>query len=173
MKNTRLLFGLAVLSILSACKTPIQDVSITDPTIEAEIKNRYKTYITAMQALDVETTTDMYLDSDQVIYSRDGVITKGKDILLKNFGDGFQEMEKVSKIHIYNHEVAALSSTAASQTLAYHYMMLTKAQDTIRVKGTATYVFRKVEEDWKCIQASIAHQPFDPASKEYRELQFD
>lgn len=76
----------------------------------------------------------------------------------------------MSEIETDNIHIALLSREAATFTMEFRWSAITQQDETLNMKGTATYAMKKVDNNWRVVHLVGFHTPVDDESKDFEEF---
>lgn len=127
--------------------------------IRAEIIQIVDDYFEAVKSNDIERILAFWSSSDEFIHAGDGSVFGG----YKEWSSYLREWTKPDRIWLYwnnkDIHVVVIDKVAASYTMNFENSFIEK-NDTVRVKGSWTYVFRKEGSEWKVIASNGMHKGF-------------
>ena len=100
---------------------------------------------------------DFWANTEGYVVAWDGTLVEGYDKHM------IQIKESISNIDMYNYveqndpHVYVLARDAASYAIELRYSFTTKSGDTINVKGSWMYVFKKFDDTWRVVHSAGTH----------------
>ena len=127
--------------------------------IRAEIIQIVDDYYEAVTSNDIERILTFWSSSDEFIHAGDGSIFGG----YKEWSSYLRGWTKPDRIWLFwnnkDIHVVVIDKVAASYTMNFENSFIEKS-DTVRVKGSWTFVFRKEGSEWKVIASNGMHKGF-------------
>ena len=116
-------------------------------------------YIEAIRKLDLERMLEFYADSDAFVYAGDGTLTAGYDAWAAQLRETVGPLAAVHAIETTNPHTYVLGRDAAAYTMQFEWSMGTTAGDTVKSRGSWTYVFKRLDGHWKVVHSTGTHVP--------------
>ena len=127
--------------------------------IKSEIIQRVDVYYEAVKNNNIKEILTFWSSSDDFIHAGDGSIFGG----YKEWSIWLREWTKPDRIWLYwnnkDIHVIVIDKIAASYTMNFENAFIEKG-DTIKVKGSWTFVFRKENSEWKVVASNGMHKGF-------------
>lgn len=124
--------------------------------IEA-VEARVAEYIEAYNRLDVDQMFDFWADTDGFAYAGDGALSTDFTDWAGRSRENTAKVVEVNWMEINNPVVCVLSREAAVYAMEYAYSMTMKTGETINVRGSWLYVFKKFDDAWRVVQSAGTH----------------
>ncbi len=149
---------------LAGCNTnsPQSDqLSVSEKEkIKSEITQRVDKYYEAVKTNNIDEILSFWSDSDEFIHAGDGSIFGG----YKEWSNWLREWTKPDRKWLYwnnrDIHVIPIDKIAATYTMNFENAYIEKG-DTMKVRGSWTFVFRKEYSGWKVIASNGMHKGFD------------
>ena len=126
-------------------------------TITEEVEARYVDYIDAYKQLDLERMLDFWANTEGFVVATDGTIVVGYDKFSIQIKDSISNTDKVNYAEQNDPHVYVLARDAASYAIELRYSFTMKSGDTINVKGSFMYVFKKFDDTWRIVHCAGTH----------------
>ena len=127
--------------------------------IKKEIIQIVDNYFESVKSNDIEEILIFWSNSDDFIHAGDGSIFGG----YKEWSSYLREWTNPDRKWLYwnnkDIHVIVIDRIAASYTMNFENAFIEKG-DTIKVKGSWTYVFRKENSEWKVVASNGMHKGF-------------
>ncbi|WP_421764602.1 nuclear transport factor 2 family protein [Ekhidna sp.] len=140
---------------LIACEQPEMD---SENDIKKEIQEMYLHHVSDLKNLDHENLMRHYADINDHILFGDGEYWgdyKTVNNIWKSFIDNTQQ---ILKWELSNEKIHILSNESASYLMEYYNERINSKGDTSKVKGSAVYALKKINNDWKIVTTNVTHQ---------------
>ena len=129
--------------------------------IESEIMQSVMNYAQALKDLDIEKAKEFYVPTEDILLSMDGRIIVGKDDVDEFLNTFSKSIKQMSEAQTDNIHIALLSREAATFTMAFRWSAITQEDETIHMKGTATYAMKKSDDKWQVVHLVGFHTPVE------------
>jgi hypothetical protein len=124
--------------------------------IKLEIKRTMDDYIQSVTSKDFEIMTSFWSNSEDFIHAGDGRVFGGYEKWInkmRSYNDATDEWLYWKNTNIH---VIVLARNAAAYTTNFEYASIVGV-DTLEVKGSWTYVFRKSKSGWQVVTSNGHH----------------
>jgi len=121
------------------------------------VGQRVEWYVNAIRTLDLDRMLQFWADTDGFVFAGDGSLTIGYDAYAAQLRDAIGSTVQVNSIEIRNPQVYVLSRDAAAYSMAFEWSMTSVAGDTMRARGAWTYVFKRLDGEWKVVHSAGTH----------------
>lgn len=126
-------------------------------TVAMQIELRVADYIDAYKQLDLDRMFDFWADTENFAYAGDGSLVVGYDEWAARSRDNISKVVKVNSMEIKNPQIYVLAKDAASYAMEYNYSMTMESGETMNVKGSWMYVFKKFHDAWRVVHSAGTH----------------
>lgn len=154
-----LIIALISIAFLAACTTVEQPMT---PEEKAEISTTITELFDKMTeeilALNSEGILSYYKLDENLTLITDGDITIGGDAIKKMMDEGFSYLKELLHFEYLEFHVIVLDHDLVLAMGPYDETVVTATDDTLRFKGTGSYLLQLEDTGWKISQGNITHK---------------
>ena len=125
--------------------------------VQMAVKERVDAYFIVARQQNIDTMLGFWADSDSFVFAADGNIVIGYAGFSGQMPNVAQMTDSVLSLEKYNEHIFVLSSHAATSTLQFKGTSTLITGDAIRSRGSWTYVFSQMNNEWKVIHSAGTH----------------
>jgi ketosteroid isomerase-like protein len=125
--------------------------------IAEAVAHRVGGYVDAINALDLDGMLEFWADTDGFVYAGDGSLTVGYDAYAGQLREAIGSTAQVNSIEIREPHIYVLSPDAAAYSMEFEWSMTSVAGDTTSSRGAWTYIFKRLDGEWKVVHSAGTH----------------
>lgn len=154
-----LIVTLISIAFLAAC-TPVEQPMTAEEKAEIEttITELFDKIAEDLLVLNWEEIFSHYKFDENLSFIMDGVITVGGDTIKKMMDESTSYIKEFIHYDSPDFEVVVLDRDLVLTMGPFNETYVTVSDDTLRVKGTVSYLLQLEDTDWKVSFASATHQ---------------
>ena len=157
------LFGSSILVlVVLACAAPSVELTDLERTeIAAAVEASVDRYREAALGLDLDGMLALWADVEGFVVASDGELI---DYAAMEQGarDEVGTMQSIPYFEFSDRHTYVLARDAASHTARFRWSAVLNTGDTLRVRGSWTWVLKNFDGNWKTVQSGGTHVPEDP-----------
>jgi ketosteroid isomerase-like protein len=128
--------------------------------IAGAVEQRVAGYLDAIQRLDLDWILGFWADVDGYVFAGDGELTAGYETHAGQLREDVAGIATINSIVKSNEHIYVLAKDAASYSMEFEWSMTMAAGDTVRSHGAWTYVFKRLDGEWKVVHSGGTHVYF-------------
>jgi ketosteroid isomerase-like protein len=151
-------------TVVLGCATP--PAALTDAErveIAAAVAASVDSYREAALRLDFEGMMALWADVDGFVLASDGELID-YPTLEQQAREEVTTMQSVISFELSDRHTYVLARDTASHTARFRWAAVLTAGDTLRVRGSWTYVLKNFDGAWRVVQSGGTHVPEDAGS---------
>lgn len=152
-----LLLGFAVLAFGCGTRTPSSMTDQERAAVAEAVEQRVSGYVEAIERQDLEYLLGFWADTEGFVLAGDGSLTIGYDTWATQIREIVAGTASVLHAEYKNPHIYVLARDAASYSMEFDWSMATTAGDTVSATGAWTYVFKRLDGEWKVVQSAGTH----------------
>lgn len=158
-------FGSPILAaVVLGCSAPPAELTDLERTeIAAAVEASVDRYREAALRLDLDGMLALWADVEGFVVASDGELI---DYAAMEQGarDEVATMQSIPYFEFSDRHTYVLARDAASHTARFRWAAVLTTGDTLRVRGSWTYVLKNFDGAWRVVQSGGAHVPEDVGS---------
>ena len=147
-----------IIFILTCCS---QQDSISDTRkveITEEIKVLMDGYPEAVKRHDLDWFSKFWSNEKDFVFAVDGqVITNYDEWFKMYYSDGLKNLKEILHFDWSNGHATIFSENTVSYATNFDWGMVAVSGDTVKVRGSALYVFKKSDGEWRAVNCGATH----------------
>ncbi len=156
----RVKFTLLICAVIIQACTPPSPSAMSEQeraAVAEAVAQRVEGYVDAISTLDLDRMLQFWADTDEFVFAGDGSLTVGYDVYAAQLREAIGSTAQVNSIEIREPHIYVLSSDAAAYSMEFEWSMTSVAGDTTRSRGAWTYVFKRLDGEWKVVHSAGTH----------------
>ncbi len=153
---------LGVLSTVgvTACSTaaPVDLTQAEKGVIASAVEARVNGYVDAARRRDVDWFLGFWADTDEFVLAGDGNLV-GHDGWADQVRKAVADTRDILAFEFFNRHTYVLARDAAVHTTQFRWALVQMNGDTLRMHGSWSYVFKKIDGVWKVVHSAGTHLP--------------
>ena len=151
---------ITILGFLFLAACTFVDKPVTDEEkeqIKMEVTQIFNHLLDEMEALNFEGFVNYNQFDEKYSTIMDGVISIGGDVAKEMFKGSFEYIKEFLYADMTETHFDVLDRNVVQVMGSFDEAYVTMTGDTLKVKGTGSYIFKLFETDWKLIHLSAWH----------------
>jgi len=124
------------------------------------VQRRMDGYFEALERRDLDWILTFWADVDGFVFAAEGSLIAGYDAFAEQLRSAMEATASVNSIEKSNEHIYVSAKDAASYSLEFAGSMTAVSGDTVRSRGSWTYVFKRIDGEWRIVHCAGAHVYF-------------
>ena len=156
----RAMFTLFVCAAITQACAPASPSAMSEQeraAVAEAVAQRVEGYVDAIRTLDLDRMLQFWADTDGFVYAGDGSLTVGYDVHAAQLREVIGSTAQVNSMEISDPHIYVLGPDAAAYSMEFEWSMTSVSGDTTRARGAWTYVFKRLDGEWKVVHSAGTH----------------
>jgi len=155
----RLIYIILGLFLIVSCQKQIEKTAKTDQ--KTAISKMYRIHVEDLKNLDHAKLMTHYADVDDHILFGDGEYWGNYQTVNDIWKNFIGDTKEILIWNLSNEHINLLSDNSASYLMEYYNERIDNKGDTLKVRGSAGYGLRKIENKWRIVTTNVSHIKVD------------